>query len=85
MGAWNYQTTGSPAVISTNFNNYINGFIGIQPDQGILQDIGTLVGHQVNVYQQTFGANQLVFELQGETDKYNTWCTIRIMEQPKIG
>lgn len=79
MAAWNFQTTGTAGQISTAINNYINGYIGIQPDQGILQDAGTLIGHQMTAS----GAPGFAVSISGETDQYNTALHINVFEQPK--
>lgn len=79
MAAWNFETTGTPGQISQAFNNYLNGWIGIQPDQGILQGLGTVIGQQLTAS----GAPSFALRLQGETDQYNTWFHVTLFEQPK--
>lgn len=78
--AFNFETTGSPGAISQAFNNYINGWLGIQPAQGILQDAGTLIGHQMTAQAGTGYALQVT----GETDPNNTWIRINLFDQPKM-
>lgn len=77
--AFNFETTGSAGAISQAFNNYINGWIGIQPTQGLLQDAGTLIGHQMT----TVAAPGYALQVTGETDTNNTWIRINLFEQPK--
>lgn len=77
---WNFSQVGSPGLISQGFNNFINGYMGIQPDQGLLQGIGTVVGAQMTAN----GAATYAFRLQGETDKNNTWFKVELFESPPL-
>ena len=81
MANYNFSVVGSPGAVSQGFNNYINGFIGIQPDQGVLQDMGTLIGHQMNANSSVTG---WALHIEGETDKNNTELNILLFAQPKV-
>lgn len=81
MAAYNLELTGTPAVISTGINNYINGFIGIQPDQGLLQNIGTTIGAQMTARP---AVTAWALQLKGETDSNNTWFHVNLFAQPKV-
>ena len=81
MAAWNFETTGSPGAISQAFNNYLNGWIGIQPDQGNLQNVGTFIG-QAMTQRPTVTAWAL--QVKGETDSNNTWVHVNLCAQPKV-
>ena len=83
MGAWNFTTQGSPSQVSQAYNNFLNGYIGIQPDQGILQGIGTVIGSQLNLSPAvTNPAIQVSLQLQGEVDQNNTWFRVNLFPVP---
>lgn len=86
MAAYNFAFNGTPDQISQAFNNYINGFIGIQPDQGVLQDVGTLIGHQMNAnpgLSQHLPTQQAALTIRGETDPNTLYISIRMFNTNK--
>lgn len=86
MAAYNFGFTGTPDQVSQAWNNYINGFIGIQPDQGILQGVGTVVGNQLNANTALAAHNpvqQTSLLVRGETDLNNMYLSVRLFNVPK--
>jgi len=81
MGAWNFETTGSPGAISQAYNNFLNGYVGIQPDYGMLQNIGTYIG-QAMTAKPSIASYAL--QVKGESDSNNSWVHVNLFAQPKI-
>lgn len=84
MAAYKFQFIGTPSAVSQAFNNYINGFIGIQPDQGILQGEGTSLGARLNVYAAIAPNAQYYVDFQGESDANDTWIRWQISQTPGV-
>jgi hypothetical protein len=85
MGAYNFGFTGTPDQVSQAFNNYINGWIGIQPDQGILQGLGTVIGNQLNANTALAAhvpTQQVALVVRGESDKNNMRVSVQLFNQP---
>lgn len=81
MAAYNFATTGSPGAISQAYNNYLNGWVGIQPDYGLLQGVGTVIGQQMTANPKV---TAFALEVKGESDVNNTWIHFTLFAQPKI-
>lgn len=82
MAAYRFQLVGTASVISTGFNNYLNGFVGIQPDQGVLQGEGTNIGARLNIYAAAAPNAQYILDFQGESDQNNTWIRWQLSQYP---
>lgn len=82
MAAYKFQFTGTAGAISQAFNNYINGFVGIQPDQGVLQGEGTCIGSRLNLYSAGFPNAIYYLDFQGESDNNDTWIRWQLSQIP---